>query len=187
MFADVVGSMRIAAALGPERYWAVMVEVVHRCVAAVHRYGGSLDKFTGDGVMAVFGAPVGLDEQAFHACQAAMEIQAQVSSFAAEVEHRDGISLRLRVGLNSGDVILGRLGPAAVGYTAIGEHVGLAQRMESVAPVGGVLLSESTARLVDGVAVLGVRELVHVKGVEAPLPVRRLLEVELGRLRRAAS
>jgi adenylate cyclase len=180
MFADVVGSMQIAAALGPERYWAVIVEVVDRCVTVVHRYGGAMDKFTGDGIMAVFRGPVALEEQAFRACLAALEIQAEVERFADEVERADGISLRLRVGLNSGQVMFGEVGPA-VGYTAIGEHVGFAQRMESVAPSGGVMLSESTARLVDGAAALGAREFVRVKGVESPLPAWRLLAVEPAR------
>lgn len=183
MFADVVGSMQIAAALGPERFWEVIVEVVDRCVAVVHGYGGSVDKFTGDGVMAVFGAPVALEEHAFRACLAALDIQGELMCLADEVERVDGISLRLRlrVGLNSGQVLVGEVGPAAIGYTAIGEHVGFAQRMESVAPSGGVMVSESTARLVDGAAVLGARELVRVKGVDASVAARRLLAVETAR------
>jgi adenylate cyclase len=187
MFVDVVGSMQLAAALGPERFWEVIVEVVHRCVSVVYRYGGSMDKFTGDGVMAVFGASVALEEQAFRACRAALDIQTEVARFADEVERNDGLSLRLRIGLNSGQVIVGHVGPAAIGYTAIGAHVGFAQRMESVAPPGGVLLSESTARLVDGTAVLGARELVRVKGIDTAVPARRLLAVESAHVQRAAS
>lgn len=183
MFADVVGSMQLAAALGPERFWEIIVEVVHRCVAVVHGYGGSVDKFTGDGVMAVFGAPVALEEHAFRACLAALDIQGEVERFADEVERKDGLSLRLRIGVNSGQVIVGEVGPASVGYTAIGAHVGFAQRMESAAPPGGVLLSESTARLVDGTAVLGARQLVHVKGIDTSVAARRLLAVENGRVR----
>ena len=79
---------------------------------------------------------------------------------------RDGIDLQLRVGLNSGQVIAGEIGSAALGYTAIGEQVGMAQRMESVAPPGGVMLSESTARLVEGAAVLGEPQLVRIKGAD---------------------
>ena len=99
------------------------------------------------------------------------------SDWRAEVRDRDGIDLRLRVGLNSGQVIAGEIGSGALGYTAIGEQVGMAQRMESVAPPGGVMLSESTARLVDGTAALGEPELVHIKGADEPVPARRLLAV----------
>src|SRR6202035_2333146 len=83
--------------------------------------------------------------------------------------------LRLRVGLNSGEVVAGEIGSGALGYAAIGEQVGLAQRMESVAPAGGVMLSESTARLVGGRAVLGETEMVRIKGADAPVAAHRLL------------
>ena len=178
MFADVVGSMQLAAAMGPDRFWDVIVEIVRRCTAVLHEHGAVLDAFTGDGVMAVFGAPVVSEHHAFRACLAALDIQREVRRFAEEVERVDGRPLRLRVGLNSGRVLFGAIGAAAVGHNAIGEDVGFAQRMESVAPPGGVLVSESTARLVDGVAVLGPFEMVHVKGVDAPVPARRLLAVE---------
>ena len=85
--------------------------------------------------------------------------------------------LQLRVGLNSGQVIAGEIGSGALGYTAIGEHVGMAQRMESVAPPGGVMLSASTARLVEGLAQLGEPELLQIKGAEEPVSARRLLGV----------
>ena len=88
---------------------------------------------------------------------------------------RDGIDLQLRVGLNSGQVIAGEIGSGALGYTAVGEQVGMAQRMESVAPPGGVMLSASTARLVDGAAALGEPEMVRIKGAEEPVAAYRLL------------
>ena len=94
---------------------------------------------------------------------------------AAEVNERDGIDLRLRVGLNSGQVIAGEIGSGALGYTAVGEQVGMAQRMESVAPSGGVMLSASTARLVEDQAVLADPEMVHIKGSDQPVTARRLL------------
>ena len=94
---------------------------------------------------------------------------------AAEVDDRDGVELRLRVGLNSGQVIAGEIGSASFGYTAIGEQVGMAQRMESVAPPGGVMLSASTARLVEGTAALGEPELVRIKGADEPVAAHRLL------------
>ena len=133
------------------------------------------DKFTGDGIMAVFGAPVALEDHAVRACLAALGIQEEATRLAVDVRERDGIDLRLRVGLNSGQVIAGEIGSGQFGYTAVGEQVGMAQRMESVAPPGGVMLSASTARLVEGAASLGESELVRIKGAEAPVPARRLL------------
>ena len=122
--------------------WSTVAAVV------VQRYGGTVDNFTGDGVMAVFGAPVALEDHAVRACLAALGVQG-AKRIAAEVGDRDGVELHLRVGLNSGQVIAGEVGSGALGYTAIGEQVGMAQRMESVAPPGGVMLSASTARLVE--------------------------------------
>src|SRR6201997_819033 len=177
LFADVVHSMDIAAAVGSERLREIMTETVDRCTKVVQRYGGTVDKFTGDGIMAVFGAPVALEDHAIRACLAALGIQEENARLAAEVKDRDGIDLRLRVGLNSGQVIAGEIGSGPYGYTAIGEQVGMAQRMESVAPPGGVMLSESTARLVEDAAVVGEPELVHIKGADAPVPARRLLGI----------
>ena len=114
-----------------------------------------MDKFTGDGIMAVFGAPVAMEDHAVRACRAALGIQDAAVRLAAEVKQRDGIDLRLRVGLNSGQVIAGEVGSTSLGYTAIGEQVGMAQRMESVAPPGGVMVSASTARLVEDAVALG--------------------------------
>ena len=177
LFADVVRSMDIAATVGAERLREIMTELVTHAAAVVQRYGGTVDKFTGDGIMAVFGAPVALEDHALRACLAALGIQQEVIPLAAEVQRRDGIDLQLRIGLNSGQVIAGEIGSAALGYTAIGEQVGMAQRMESVAPPGAVMLSDSTARLVEGAVVLGEPQLVRIKGAEDAVPARRLLSV----------
>jgi class 3 adenylate cyclase len=175
LFADVVHSMDIASAVGAERLREIMAELVNITTAVVKRYGGTVDKFTGDGIMAVFGAPVALEDHAVRACLAALGIQEEIAGLAADVKADDGVDLALRVGLNSGEVIAGEIGSGPFGYTAIGEQVGMAQRMESVAPPGGVMLSASTARLVDGTATLGESELVQIKGADAPVPARRLL------------
>ncbi|MCV7400941.1 AAA family ATPase [Mycobacterium fragae] len=174
LFADVVHSMDIAAAVGAERLREIMTELVERASSVVQRYGGTVDKFTGDGIMALFGAPVALEDHAFRACLAALEIQERVKQLSGDFEARDGVTLQLRIGLNSGEVIAGEIGSNA-SYTAIGEQVGMAQRMESVAPPGGVLLSSSTVRLVEHATVLGEPELVRIKGAETPVAVRRLL------------
>src|SRR6516164_7017822 len=189
LFADVVHSMDIAATVGAERLREIMADVADRCAAVVQQYGGTVDKFTGDGIMAVFGAPVALEDHAVRACLAALGIQERAEALAAEVERRDGIAFQLRIGLNSGQVIAGEIGSGALGYTAIGEQVGMAQRMESVAEPGGVMLSESTARLLGDAAVLGEPELLHIKGGHAPVPARRLLGVaaQPGRIGRKES
>ena len=177
LFADVVHSMDIAAAVGAERLREIMAELVDRSSVVVQRYGGTVDKFTGDGIMAVFGAPAALEDHAIRACLAAQGIQEAAARLAAEVKDRDGIDLQLRAGLNSGQVIAGEIGSGALGYTTIGEQVGMAHRMESVAPPGGVLLSASTARLVEHHAVLSEPEMVHIKGSDQPVAAQRLLGV----------
>jgi Adenylate and Guanylate cyclase catalytic domain/AAA ATPase domain len=101
----------------------------------------------------------------------------EAKRLAVDVEARDRVELRLRVGLNSGQVIAGEIASGPFGYTTIGEHVGMAQRMESVAPPGGVMVSASTARLVDNIAALGESEMVRIKGSDEPVSARRLLGV----------
>src|SRR6478672_6818349 len=118
LFADVVHSMDIAAAVGAERLREIMAELLNRSTAVVKRCGGTLSQFTGDGIMAVFGAPITLEDHAVRACRAALGIQEAAKRLAAGVRDRDGIDLRLRVGLNSGQVIAGEIGSGALGYTA---------------------------------------------------------------------
>jgi len=133
LFADVVRSTDIAAALDMERLREIMTELIERSAVVVRRYGGTVE-YNGDGVMALFGAPVALEDHAFRGCLAALAIQEEANRLAAEVARRDGVALRLRVGLNSGRVIAGEIGSGLLGYAATGETVGFAQRMESVAP-----------------------------------------------------
>ncbi len=185
LFADVVHSMDIAATVGAERLREIMAELADRSAAVVQRYGGTVDKFTGDGIMAVFGAPVALEDHAVRACLAALGVQAEAQRLAVDVRERDGVDLQVRVGLNSGEVIAGEIGSGPFGYTAVGEQVGMAQRMESVAPPGGVMLSASTARLVQGAAALGAAEMVRIKGADEPVAAHLLLGVS-ERDRRAA-
>ena len=183
LFADVVQSMGIARAVGAERLREIMADLFDRCAAIVNRYGGTVDKFTGDGIMAVFGAPIALEDHALRSCLTALDIQKTAHELAAKVHSRDGVHIELRVGLNSGEVIAGDVGSSPWSYTAVGHQVGMAQRMESLAAPGGVMLSESTARLVADVAVLGEPEGGHVKGADALVPARPLLAMKAGRPR----
>ena len=175
LFADVVQSMDIAASVGAERLREIMAELLDRSTAVVKRYGGTVNQFTGDGMMAVFGAPIALEDHAVRACFAALGIQEEAKRLAVEVQDRDGVDLQLRIGLNSGQVIAGEVGSKSLGYTTIGEQVGMAQRLEAVAPPGGVMLSASTAWLVDGATALAEPEFVQIKGADEPVPGRRLL------------
>jgi class 3 adenylate cyclase len=124
LFADVVRSMDIAAAVGAERLREIMTELLDRSTTVVKRYGGTVNQFTGDGIMAVFGAPMALEDHAFRAGLSALAIQTTAETVASEVKRRDGVEFRLRVGLNSGQVIAGEVGSSPLGYTAIGEQVG---------------------------------------------------------------
>jgi adenylate cyclase len=162
LFADVVHSMDIAATVGPERLREIMADLADRCATVVQRYGSTVAQWTGDGIMAVFGAPVALEDHAVRACLAALGLQEEATRLAVDVGERDGIDLRLRVGLNSGEVIAGEMGSGPFGYATVGKQMGMAQRMESVAPPGGVMLSASTARLVEGAASLGELEFVRL-------------------------
>ncbi|MFG1930994.1 ATP-binding protein [Mycobacterium sp. NPDC048908] len=182
LFADVVGSMRLAATLDAERLQAIMNELFNRAAAVVQRYQGTVDKFTGDGLMALFGAPVALEDHALRACIAALEIQSVTKDLAADVLRRDGVALEIRVGLNSGDVIVGEIGSGPGRYTAVGHPVGMAQRMEAAATAGGVLCSISTANLVMGAAEQGPVQRVAVKGLDEPVPARALLAVGSDRM-----
>ena len=155
--------MDIAA--GRWRLREIMAEVFDRSAAVVNRYGGTVDKFTGDGIMAVFGAPITLEDHAVRACTA-LEIQHQTAALATDVKNRDGIvAVADRPELRAGHRRRNWFCEAS--YTAVGEQVGMAQRMESVAPPGGVMLSESTARLVEDAVRLGESESIRSK---APTP-----------------
>ena len=177
LFADVVRSMDIAAALDAERLREIMAELVNHAAesgSAVRRHGWQFHRRRRDGDIR---RPAALEDHAFRACLAALDIQQEAHRLAVEVASRDGVALRLRVGLNSGRVIAGDIGSGSLGYAAIGEQVGMAQRMESVAPPGGVMLSASTARLVEGAAALGEPEMVRIKGADEPVMARRLVAV----------
>jgi adenylate cyclase len=182
LFADVVGSMKLAATLDPERLQEIMHELLNRAGAVVQRYHGTVDKFTGDGLMALFGAPVALEDHALRACFAALEIQSVAKGLSADLHRRDGIDMQLRVGLNTGEVITGEIGAGPNPYTAVGHPVGMAQRMEAAAPAGGVLCSLSTARLVEQATRLGPTEAVQIKNDTEPVPARQLYAVEADRV-----
>jgi class 3 adenylate cyclase/tetratricopeptide (TPR) repeat protein len=182
LFADVVGSMELSALAGPERWRSMMERLFSLCCDAVLRYEGTVDKFTGDGIMALFGAPIAHEDHAQRACFAALRLQRELEPYAAELRRSAGLSLSVRVGLNSGEVIVGAIGDELeMDYTAIGHTVGLAQRMEQLAEPGTVYMAQSTAALAEGFLELRDQGEFEVKGAGEPLRVYELTGVGAAR------
>ncbi|MGK2878027.1 MAG: AAA family ATPase [Solirubrobacterales bacterium] len=178
LFADVRGSMELAGQVSSERLREIMNGLFIRLAVAVKHYDGTVDKFTGDGIMAVFGAPIALEDHALLACLAASEMRDAAAAISDELSESDGIDLSLRVGLNSGEVVAGSIGSdGSQAYTAVGHAVGLAQRVESLSEPGGVWMSEATARKVEGQASVEDVGEHTVKGVSGPLRLYRLIGV----------
>jgi class 3 adenylate cyclase len=173
LFADVERSMDLAARLDPEELAAVMARLFALCAESVERFEGTVDKFTGDGIMALFGAPAAYEDHARRACLAGLAIQDGVSAYAAELRRGRGLDLRLRVGLHSGEVVAGLV--SAGEYTAVGQAVGLAQRLQTLAEPGTVCLSDDTARLVADDFELHDRGRCAVKGLADPVSVFALI------------
>jgi class 3 adenylate cyclase/tetratricopeptide (TPR) repeat protein len=178
LFADVMGSMELAERTDPERWQTIMDGFFRALAEAVHRFEGTVDKFTGDGIMALFGAPIAHEDHARRACYAALEMQRAVGEYAAEVRRSDGISLTTRIGINSGEVVVGSIGDdLSLSYTAVGHTVGLAQRMESLAEPGKAYLTANTERMAAGFLELSDLGDFEVKGASEPLRVHELVGV----------
>jgi class 3 adenylate cyclase len=170
LFADVVDSMRLAEVVEAEDWHRILDRVFEILARSVHRFEGTINQFTGDGVMALFGAPVAHEDHAQRACHAALTALDELGAYAG-LRSR-GLDLAIRMGLNSGEVVVGKIGDdLRMDYTAQGHCVGLAARMQQLAAPGTVLLTEHTARLVEGffaLADLGPRSL---KGASAAIEV----------------
>lgn len=148
MFVDIVGSMSLCERLGADVWRTLLERFFVLASEAVHTVDGTVDKFTGDGIMAIFGAPIGHEDHARRACVAALQLHAGLAPFAAELQ---GPELKVRVGLNSGEVVVGSIGDdLRMDYTAIGHTVGVAARMEPLAPPGSTAISATTETLVRG-------------------------------------
>ena len=152
LFADVMGSMDLAEQIDPEEWRRIMDRFFAILCEGVHRFEGTVDKFTGDGIMALFGAPIAHEDHAQRACYAALHLQRELAAdYAAELRRAQGLSFSVRMGINSGEVVVGTIGEdLGMEYTAIGHTVGLAQRMEQLAEPGKAYLTEHTATLVEG-------------------------------------
>lgn len=175
MFVDIVNSMALASALDPERWRDLLDRFLVITSRAVHGVEGTVHQFTGDGVMALFGAPLAHEDHPRRACLAALELQRGVALFAQRVARDDGIQFSVRCGLNSGEVIIGMLGEKLrIDYASVGVTNGLAKRMESLAPSGSIALSSGTAKLVAGEFALRELGEYKVKGVRGPQLVYEL-------------
>lgn len=172
LFADIKGSTRLAQQAGAERWHDLLDRFFGLLGEAIHRYEGTINQYTGDGVMALFGAPVAHEDHAQRACHAALEMQAKVRAFADALRLELGLNLTLRVGINTGEVIVGRIGDdLRMDYTAQGVTVNLAARLEHICEPGQVYVSRATANLVD--AEFRLRDLgtVQIHGMDEPVPV----------------
>jgi class 3 adenylate cyclase/tetratricopeptide (TPR) repeat protein len=175
LFADVMGSMDLAERTDPELWRSIMDRFFTILCDGVHRFEGTVDKFTGDGIMALFGAPLAHEDHAQRACWAALTLQRELADYATEVRRSDGLNFSVRMGINSGEVVVGQIGEdLRLEYTAVGHTVGLAQRMESLAEPGRAYLTEHTARLVSAYLDLDDLGEFDVKGVSDPVHVHAL-------------
>ena len=184
LFADVKGSMDLAEQHDPEEWRTIMQRFFSILAEAVERFEGTVDKFTGDGIMAIFGAPIAHEDHARRACYAALQMLDDVSEYAAELRRAEGLNFSVRVGVNSGEVIAGAIGQGSDGdYTAIGHTVGLAQRMEALAEPGKAYLTESSAELAGSFVELEDLGEFEIKGASKPLRVFELSGVGEARSR----
>ena len=175
LFADVIGSMDLAEQTDPELWRSIMDRFFTILCDGVHRFEGTVDKFTGDGIMALFGAPLAHEDHAQRACWAALTLQRELAAYATEVRRAEGLNFSVRMGINSGEVVVGQIGEdLRVEYTAVGHTVGLAQRMESLAEPGKAYLTDQTAKLVSGYLDLDDLGEFDVKGVSEPVRVHAL-------------
>jgi class 3 adenylate cyclase/tetratricopeptide (TPR) repeat protein len=172
LFADLKGSMELLADRDPEEARQLLDPVLGRMMEAVHRYEGTVNQVMGDGIMALFGAPVAHEDHAVRACYAALDMQASMRRYTEEVRRAHGIELQIRVGLNSGEVVVRAIGgDLRMDYSAVGQTTHLAARMEQLATPGAIRLTAATLRLAEGYITVKPLGPVPVKGLPSPVEV----------------
>ena len=191
LFADVKGSMDLAEQVDPEEWHRILNRFFEILTDGVHRFEGTVNQYTGDGIMALFGAPIAHEDHAQRACYAALRLGDELRRYADELRRTRGLNFSVRMGLNSGEVVVGKIGDdLRMDYTAQGHTVGLAARMEQLAEPGKVYLTEHTAGWVEGFCRLYDLGSFDVKGVQEPIrvfelqgvgPLRTRLEVAASR------
>jgi class 3 adenylate cyclase/tetratricopeptide (TPR) repeat protein len=191
LFADLRGSMELLADRDPEAARRLLDPVIERMMEAVHRYEGTVNQVMGDGIMALFGAPIAHEDHAVRACYAALRMQESVKAYAAHVQRTQGVPLQIRVGLHAGEVVVRSIGSDLhMDYTAVGQTTHLAARMEQMAMPGSILITPAVLALAEGyvqvkplgpVTVKGLPRPVEVYEVTGPGPVRTRLQAAAAR------
>jgi predicted ATPase/class 3 adenylate cyclase len=191
LFADMKGSMELLADRDPEEARKLFDAVIEHMMEAVHRYEGTVNHILGDGIMALFGAPLAHEDHAVRACYAALRMQESVKRYASEIQRTRGVPIQIRVGLNSGDVVVGAIrNDLHMDYTAIGQTAHLAARMEQMAMPGSIMMTADALRLAEGyvqvkpigpVSVKGFSARVEVYEITGAGPVRSRLQAAAAR------
>jgi class 3 adenylate cyclase/tetratricopeptide (TPR) repeat protein len=188
LFADLKGSMELLSDRDPEEARKLLDPVLERMMEAVHRYEGTVNQVMGDGIMALFGAPLAHEDHAVRACYAALRMQDAVARYAEELRRSQGVDVQIRVGLNSGDVVVRSIGnDLRMDYTAVGQTTHLAARMEQLARPGSSLMTEATLRCVEGYVQVKSLGPTPIKGLTEPVPVFELIGTGGARTRLQAS
>jgi class 3 adenylate cyclase len=188
LFADIKGSTELIAGLDPEEARTLLDPALRLMMHAVHRYEGTVNQVLGDGIMALFGAPLAHEDHAVRACYAALAMQEAMRRYTEEVRHTHGVEVQLRVGLNSGAVVVRAIGDDLhMDYSAVGQTTHLAARMEQLAPPGSIRLTADTLRLAEGFVQVTALGLVPVKGLAEPVAVWELVGVTALRRRLQAA
>jgi class 3 adenylate cyclase/tetratricopeptide (TPR) repeat protein len=176
LFADLKGSMELLADRDPEEARKLLDPVLERMMEAVHRYEGTVNQVMGDGIMALFGAPLAHEDHAVRACYAALAMQGAIRRYTEEVRRAHGIEVQIRVGLHSGEVVVRAIGSDLhMDYSAIGQTTHLAARMEQLAPPGSIRLTAEALRLAEGFVQVSPLGPIPVKGLADPVEVFELL------------
>src|SRR5438477_3412598 len=176
LFADLSGSTVLGERLDPEELRGVLASYFNELARQIRRYEGTIDKYIGDAVMAVFGAPLSHEDDAERAIRAALAMQRSIQTLNDDLERQHGVRLSLRIGINTGEVVAGLLGgDVQSAYTVVGDAVNTAQRFESVAPLNQVLVSETTRRLALHAFEFETLPPVTLKGKAEPVAAYRVI------------
>src|SRR5262244_3236556 len=188
LFADIKSSMELLAYRDPEEGQQLLDGILDRMMEAVHRYEGTVNQVMGDGIMALFGAPLAHEDHAVRACYAALQMQELVRAYADQAFRTHGIAVRIRVGLNSGEVVVRSIrSDLRLDYSAVGQTTHLAARMEQLASPGTVWMTAQTFRLVESFVQVQPLGPVPVHGLDTPIEVFELIGAGLARTRFQAS
>jgi len=172
LFADLKGSIALLAERDPEEARHLLDPVLDRMIAAVHQYEGTVNQVMGDGIMALFGAPLAHEDHAVRACYAALRMQEAVQQYAAEVQRTQGVPIHIRVGLNAGEVVVRSIGSDLhMDYTAVGQTTHLAARIEQMAMPGAILITPAVLGLVEGFVQVKALGAMPVRGLRDPVEV----------------